>query len=209
MRKFFAIILLILCHSIYCQEYQFDYMSTYDYRLNEKDKAVEKFIFLANSKTEDYLLRVLIKNDSIKYSSLIDFSKNMEYQIGNFKLDIESINNIEIVKIKPLKVEHCDDYTNKYNVEYVNINGVDVIKIKRYKNKRKTKLINECVLYTKKSDIKNQYYSFPPLIFPLHCDKFKLETDKIITEGNFLEDDKEFHFYKLIDIKQVDLKIKI
>jgi hypothetical protein len=93
-------------------------------------------------------------------------------------------------------------------VEYVNIEGIDVIKIKRYKNKKKKKLITECILHTKKSEIENQHYSFPPLIFPLRCNKFKLDTNEIVTSGSFLEDNKELHFYKLINFNKIDFKIK-
>lgn len=191
-----------------CQEYHFDYMSTYDYRLHEKDSVVHKFVILANSETNDYLLRAHTVNATIKDCQLFDFSKKTQYKIDNFKQSIEANEKLQMGTSQAIKPLHCDDFTNKYIVENVNIDGVDVIKIKRYKNNKKKKLINECILHTKKSEIKNQHHSFPTLIFPLYCNKFKLETDEVITDGSFFEDGKELHFYKLISFKKIDFKIK-
>ena len=209
MKRFLIIIVLFVCQNVFCQEYYFDYKSTYEYRLHENDTVFSKIITLGNSATEDYVLRILIENNKIRYESIIDFIKNEDFQIHNISEELEISGNLTIDKGRPLDVINCDNYTNKYNVEYVKVNGVKVIKITRYKNKKKKKVINECIIYTKPTDItKNQHFSFPQLIFPLRCNKFKLENEDVFSEVNFIEDNKELSFYKLVDFKQIDFSIK-
>ena len=106
-------------------------MSTYEYRLHENDTVSSKIITLGNSATEDFVIRILIKNNKIWYESIIDFTKNKEFQIHNLNERLEINDKLLIAKGFPLKVINCDNYTNKYNVEYVKVNGVKVIKITR------------------------------------------------------------------------------
>ncbi|NNT71771.1 hypothetical protein HKT18_06015 [Flavobacterium sp. IMCC34852] len=210
MRKILWILLFFIGQNVFSQEYHFDYMSTYEYRQHENDTLSQKIITLGNSATEDYVLRILIKNNKIWYESIIDFVKKEDFQIHNINEKLEVDNSLVVDKGKALEIIDCENYTNKYNVEYVTINGVKVIKITRYKNKKKKKVINECIIYTKPTNVtKNQHFSFPRLIFPLRCAKFKLENEDLFSEVNFIEDNKELHFYKLIDFKTIDFKIKI
>ena len=185
-------------------------MSTYEYRLHENDTITKKFITLGNSKTEDYVLRILIENNKIRYESIIDFAKNEDFQIHNLIEELAINGSIAVDKGHPLEVIDCENYINKYNVEYIKVNGLKVIKITRYKNKKKNKVINECIIYTKPTNItKNQHFSFPPLVFPLRCNKFKLENEDVISDVNFIENNEELHFYKLTDFKSIDFSIKI
>ncbi|MEY2630784.1 MAG: hypothetical protein RLZZ469_1681 [Bacteroidota bacterium] len=210
MRQILWILMFFWGHTIFSQEYHFDYGSTYEYHQQENDTLKEKIITLGNSTTEDYILRIYIKNDKIRYASIIDFTKNEDFEIHNINEKLEIDNSLVIQKGRPLKIINCEDYTNKYNVEYVKVNGVKVIKIKRYTNKKKKKIINECIIYTKPTNItKNQHFSFPQLIFPLRCAKFKLENEDLFSEVNFIDDNKELHFYKLIDFRAIDFKIKL
>lgn len=210
MKGYLIIIGLFVCQNVFCQDYYFDYKSTYEYRLSENDTTFSKIITLGNSATEDYVLRIIIENNRIQYESIIDFTKNEDFQIHNINEALEINGSFTADKGRPLDVIDCDNYTNKYNVEYVKVNGVKVIKITRYKNKKKKKVITECIIYTKPTNItKNQHFSFPQLIFPLRCNKFKLENEDLFSEVNFIEDNKELHFYKLIDFRSIDLKIKI
>jgi hypothetical protein len=210
LKRSILILFIFVSQNVFCQEYFFDYQSTYEYRTNENDTVFSKIITLGNSSTEDYVLRILFDNKKITYESIIDFTKNEDLQIHNLNEELEIDGNLTVDSGTPLKVIDCDDYTNKYNVEYVKVNGVKVIKIMRYKNKKKNKVITECIIYTKPTDItKNQHFSFPQLIFPLRCSKFKLENEDVLSEVNFIENNKEVHFYKLIDFKSINLKIKI
>ena len=185
-------------------------MSIYEYRLHENDTSSSKIITAGSSSTEDYVLRILIENNKIRYESIIDFVKNEDFQIHNISEELAINGSLTVDKGRPLDVIDCNNYTNKYNVEYVKVNGVNVIKITRYKNKKKNKVINECIIYTKPTNItKNQHFSFPQLIFPLRCAKFKLENEEIFSEVNFIEDNKELHFYKLTEFKSIDLTITV
>lgn len=210
MRKLIIIVLYFFCQNINCQEYHFDYMSTYEYRLHENDTVSGKFIILGNSTSENYVLRILIENNKIRYESIIDFTKNKDFQIHNISEELDISGSLLVDKGRQLDVIDCDNYTNKYNVEYENDNGVKVIKITRFKNKKKTKIINECIIYTKPTNItKNQHFCFPQLIFPLRCNKFKLQNEDVFSDVNFIENNKELHFYKLTDFKSIDFNIKI
>ncbi len=184
-------------------------MSTYEYRVHENDALSEKIIVLGNSKTENYVLRIIIKDNKISYESIIDFTKNEDFPIHNLNESLE-INNLVVDKGHLLDVKKCDDRTNEYVVEYTTVGDVKAIKIIRYKNKKRKKIINECIIYTKPSETtKNHHFSFPQLMFPLRCGKFKLENEELLSQVKFIENNKEVHFYKLIDFKSIDLKIKI
>lgn len=192
------------------KNYFFDYSSTYEYKVHETDSSNTKITILANSLTEDYLLKIIEEKGVLNYCYLIDFSENKKARIHNFNLELNLNNQLSIDTFNPLEIKNCDDYTNKYTIDYIEVKGVKAIRIRRYKNKKKKKIINESIFFTKpSSNIKNQQFSFPPLIFPLRCEKFKLQTNEVITEVNFIEENKNIYFYKLLEIKFIDFKLEM
>ena len=108
-------------------------------------------------------------------------------------------------------MERCKkEKKNSYEVNYQTFEGNKVFSIKRFKNKRRKKLISESFYATYPSDItKNQHYNFPVLAVPLWCEKFKLNNEEIISHSYFMEEGIKKHVRDLKEIKAIDITLNI
>lgn len=218
MKKLFLLyslfFILTFCQKTFSQEkYNFDYYTIYEYKLNKKDSISDKIFTFSNSINSDYHLEIVIKkNNNVSYVSLFDFKNRLHYVFPNFTID--DINKGDFLKNSTYSKLNFDPFINNhyryYDIAYHQNNDVQIIDIKQYKNTRKKKLVNECILETKTTEVtKLQHFNFYLLRIPLWCQKFILNNTGVITKASFIENDKKTYTINLIEIKKTELTLNV
>lgn len=197
------------------KKYHFDYLTNYDYKEYATDSVVtQNEVTYSNSKDNSYKLKLVVKKDTIYSARIHDYSNQMIYvfKSEDYRNDL---NDESLFKNTPkfynYDMERCKkEKKNSYEVNYQTFEGKKVFSIKRFKNKRRKKLISESFYYTYPSDIsKIQHYNFPPLGKTLWCEKFLLNNEEIISHSYFMEEDIKKHVRDLKEIKAIDITLNI
>lgn len=196
------------------KKYHFDYLTNYDYKENATDSVItQKEVTYSNSNNNSYNLKLIIKNDTIYSARIHDYLNQMIYvfKSEDYRNNLNNVSLFNAPKFYKVNLEYCKKAKqNPYEVNYQSVENKKVISIKRFKNKRRKKLISESFYYTYPSGIsKIQHYNFPTLAKPLWCEKFKLKNEEIIFHSYFMEKGKKKHIRDLKEIKAIDITLNI
>lgn len=199
--------LFFLCAPINtkAQVYTFDYYTLYEYTKSENSKEKSFELTYSNSKNFDYHLIVLVNSGKVNSNHLIDYSRKISYLFE----PVDSIANIPKTALRYEKSLPFNIKTQKNNV-YDILQKSDTIKITRYRNTKKKKIINECIVTTIPTEItKNSRYNFFPFRNPLLIERFEYDNPDLVQYSYFIENEKKVHFRKLLEIMQTNFKITI
>jgi hypothetical protein len=217
MKNSFLVFLCLITFNSFSQEkvlsYHFDYYTIYEYDKSDKDTLNSfKEINYSNSKDTSYILRIRVDKDTNAKFSITDIA-HLKVHVFEDKKNVDSYSDLGLFQSAltyDYSLENCIiNSKGFYQINYDNqTNGV--ISIISFKNAKRKKVLNECFLETKPSEITlNQHYNFSPLVAPLWCNKFVLANQEIITNSYYMRNGKKEHIRKLLEISKTDLTIKI
>jgi hypothetical protein len=215
MKKYNTILFFFYCLISFSQEvYNFDYYTEYEFKASMSDSLnTIREITYSNSNNNNYLLKLILKKDTVFSANLIDYSKQkmITYKDAFFINNINDVNLFKKSILSDYSLEECkNSKKNYYEINYYIQNGKNWFHIIRFKNNKKKKIINESFYETTPSEItKNQQYNFGILATPLWCEKFTLKNNQIITNSYFIEKGEKMYFRNLIKIKKTDFTINI
>jgi hypothetical protein len=181
LKAFLSIVVLFICQNLFCQEYHFDYYTVYEFKKNEKEKAINtKEIYYSNSKDTSYVFFVKINNGRMTDCYITDYKNLKTLFFTKSDSSMSDMTNFNFVKILELDLKECRSIKNfDYQINYGSTKGSKTITIGRFKDKR---LIEESFYITKPSPItQQQQYNFGILATPIWCEKFDLKTKKLFT----------------------------
>lgn len=203
--------MLFICVNSFAQKnYTFDYYTVYEFRTNEQDSVFTKNITIANSKNSNYFIKISTYANNTGGIYFYDFNSNEHYRFSfngtiNLDTDFDSLFK-NPVPFKYLRKKATD----KYDVIYLE----NEIIIRRYKNKRKKKIVSDYHLIVESNDLtKNQVYT-SDIIFAYRFDIKKLKTDKIIKESFLIKyeknsENKKENIRTLKDVQPIDFTLNI
>jgi len=194
--------------------YTFDYYTVYEFKTDEKDSISTKDITIANSKDSSYFIKISTYTNNTANIILYDLNMKDQYRFDsgitiNENTDFSSLFSNPVPFIYDYK-KYKEKAVDKYDAIHQN----DTIIVRRYKNRRKKKIVSDYYLIMESNEItKNQLYT-SNLIFAYKFDISKVKTDKIIKESFVIEyDDKEKNNKKNIrtlkDIQPIDFTLNI
>ena len=211
MKKYFLFFLVVFVQNIFSQEkYYFDYYTVYEYRTSENDTITKEEITFSNSINPNYHLHINVLNDKTTEAVINDNQNHLTYKLNKFSLtDLNNVKTFSLSDPQKLSMDNCINSKNSfYEVTYNNGKDLNSINIKRFKNKKKTKLINESVFETTPNEItKLQHYNLPFLAISLWCQKFNLNNEALITKCYFIKNGKIINIRTLKEIKKTDFTI--
>lgn len=215
MKKIITFILILFCVNVFAQKtYTFDYFTIYEYKTSEQDSISSKAFTIANSKDSSYFILISAYKNNTASVILYDFKSNEQYRFNsnvtiNENTDFGDLFSNPVPFIYDLK-KYKEKAVDKYDVIHQN----DTIIVRKYRNKRKKKIILDYFFIMEENQIaKNQFYT-SNLAFSYTFDISKVKTDKIIKESFVIEyDDKAKNNKKNIrtlkDIQPIDFILNI
>lgn len=207
--------MLFVCVNSFAQtKYEFDYYTVYEFRTNKQDSVFTKDITIANSKNSNYFIKISTSANNTGRICFYDLDRNESYNFAfngkiNPDTDFDSLFKTPVpyyFNLNLLRKKAVD----KYDVIYHD----NEIIIRRYKNRRKKKIVSDYHLVMESNDIaKNQIYT-SDIIFAYKFDINKIKTNKIIKESFLIKYEKSSEKKKenirvLKDIQPIDFKLDI
>ncbi|MFA7445840.1 MAG: hypothetical protein WCY89_07820 [Flavobacteriaceae bacterium] len=219
MRKLLITTLLIFGINAFAQKsFVFDYCYVYDFKETEDSLVTIKRYILSNASDEEYFVCIDYNLDSkIAEATLYDIKNKAQFYFPNKnQMDLDSV-SIRTIFNNPIRkdfdlLKFRKQKQHKYDVVYQNENGNRNIILKRYKDKKKKKLVGEMHFAMESHpEIRNQFY-INPLVFSYKFDTYSMQVQGyIVKDFYYIESktNKKEHIWKLTDSHTLELFITI
>lgn len=196
---------LMAINAIAQDVYAFDYYTVYEYSKKKNSKSKSRELTYSDSKNPNVHFIVLEDDGKVFFNYLVDNSKKLSYVFA----PLPSLMNNEKKELKFEKTVPFNIRSDKKNV-YDIVRKADTTRIIRYKDQRKKKIVNECVVATVPTEITPfQRYNFFPFRNPLFLGRFAYDNPELITFCYFVENGKKVHFRNLKEIKQTNFTVTV
>lgn len=208
MKTFLSIVVLFICQNLFCQEYHFDYYTVYEFKKNEKEKAINtKEIYYSNSKDTSYVFFVKINNGKMTDCFITDYKNQKTLFFTKSDSSMSDMTSFNFVTILDIDLKECRSIKNfEYQINYGSTKGSKTITIGRFKDK---KLIEESFYITKPSTItQQQQYNFGILATPIWCEKFDLKNEEVIYNSYFMNKGRKKNIRNLLEINAISFDLK-
>ncbi|MGE4346744.1 MAG: hypothetical protein AB7D46_04935 [Flavobacteriaceae bacterium] len=213
MKKLITYFFILFCVNAFAQKtYTFDYYTVY-----EIDNSNSKQYIIGNSNDSSYFTYIFAYNDVFSSMSLYDTKNDLQYDFDIKKRNINSVKSFTDIADSYMIYKYGFSEREKFfkdifEIEYDPLNDEEtIIVIKKYKNKRKKKLVYTNVFHVKDYSItKNQFY-ITNLIFGFSFDINKIKTTGVVIEQNvmFKKTPNENYTKTLTDIGQLDFSLNL